>query len=72
MLSDGTYILERDGIDSSSQEALYRYFSTRRVTLEEPSPVLPEAADNPIAEESAPVKKDETVGWFRRLFSSRS
>lgn len=67
MLSDGTYILERDGMDNSSQEALYRYFSARRVSLKE-------STSGSIR--SAVQKKNESDqnnnrGWFRRLFGSR-
>ena len=35
MLSDGSYIREKGGEGTSSQEALYRYFSARKVHLEE-------------------------------------
>ena len=61
MLSDGTYIREDDGSNSSSQEALYRYFSTRRVSLYEP---IPEKTPEP-------QKPEAPRGWFRRLFGSK-
>ena len=35
MLSDGSYIREKGGEGTSSQEALYRYFSVRKVHLED-------------------------------------
>ncbi len=35
MLSDGTYVREKGGEGTSSQEALFRYFSTYRVNLDE-------------------------------------
>ena len=38
MLPDGTYVREAGGEGTSSQEALYRYFSVRKVSLEEPGP----------------------------------
>ena len=61
MLSDGTYIREDDGSSSSSQEALYRYFSARKVSLHEPeSEKLPE-----------PPKPEAPRGWLRRLFPAR-
>ena len=45
MQADGRYIREEGGAGTSSQEALYQYFSRRRVTLEEePERALPEAA----------------------------
>ena len=61
MLSDGTYIREDDGSSSSSQEALYRYFSARKVSLHEPeSEKLPE-----------PPKPEAPRRWLRRLFPAR-
>ena len=33
MRPDGSYVREKDGAGTDSQERLYRYFSTRRVTL---------------------------------------
>ena len=68
MLSDGTYVLEDDGGSTSSQEALYRYFSARKVALKEPSAAGARSAG---AKKTETVKKDETRGWFRRLFGSR-
>ena len=59
MQPDGTYVREPGGQGTDSQEALYRYFSTRRVSLDgEKNPVPAETA----AEESA---------WsrFRRFFT---
>ena len=38
MRSDGTYFREEGGAGTSSQEALYRYFSTRKVNAEEGTP----------------------------------
>ena len=37
MLADGSYLRDAGGEGTSSQEALYRYFSTRKVALEETS-----------------------------------
>ena len=59
MQPDGSYVREPGGQGTDSQEALYRYFSTRRVSLDgEKNPVPAETA----AEESA---------WsrFRRFFT---
>ena len=64
MLSDGTYIREEGGEGTSSQEALYRYFSTRKVSLEDPASGEP-ASDHP-QEETKPPRRS----WFRRLFGS--
>ena len=75
MLSDGTYIREAGGEGTSSQEALYRYFSERKVSLAEPQE--PPAEE----EEAEPETETETIrlkgepeqtgtgglfGWLRR------
>ena len=36
MLPDGSYVRDEGGAGTSSQEALYRYFSTRKVSMHEP------------------------------------
>lgn len=66
MLPDGTYALEPDGENNSSQEALYRYFSTRKVSLREPQP-----GDTGAHEKTGSEKKSNGRGWLRRLFGSR-
>ena len=68
MLPDGRYALEEGGEGTSSQEALYRYFSTRRVSLQQLSAQSARAA--------APAKKDkaeknENLNWFHRLFGNK-
>ena len=62
MQPDGTYIREEGGEGTSSQEALYRYFSTRKVSLAEPGPEEP----GPSADisETTPEQPD---GFFARL-----
>ena len=62
MQPDGTYIRQEDGEGTSSQEALYRYFSTRKVSLEEPAPEEPEPSAD-IAE----TEPEKPVGFFTRL-----
>ena len=47
MQSDGTYIREEEVEGTSSQEVLYRFFSTRQVSLTEPPAESP--ADTPAA-----------------------
>ena len=63
MLSDGTYVREKDGEGTSSQEALYRYFSAYKVSMEE-SPSGTRAAagvesgsvkSTPVAAANAPI-----------------
>ena len=73
MLPDGTYIREEGGEGTSSQEALYRYFSTRKVSLADPEPEpeaepeSPEVPEPPKAE--VPAEQKGTVRrWFRRMF----
>ena len=68
MLPDGTYVREEGGEGTSSQEGLYRYFSTRKVSLTEPEPETeaPAAQEKP---EAAPeVPKGTVRRWFRRMF----
>ncbi len=61
MQSDGTYVREENGGETSSQEALYRYFSTRRVSLEEPeAEPIPEQDAEPIPEPS-PEQEAEPI-----------
>ena len=55
MLPDGTYVREEDGEGTSSQEGLYRYFSARKVSLEEAVP------EEKTAEETVPEEKTETA-----------
>ena len=57
MLPDGTYLLEDDEEGTSSQEALYRYFSTRSVSLQDDPPAL---SPDPVPEtEGEPEEKPE-------------
>ncbi len=67
MQSDGTYERDEDGGDSSSQEALYRYFSTRRVQPEAAEEEVPAAVT--MAEESAQDNQETPQrAGFRDLF----
>ena len=53
MQPDGTYVREPGGEGTSSQEALYRYFSAYKVNTEPPAPVVQTAP----AAESTPVEQ---------------
>ena len=64
MQTDGTYVRDPDGGETSSQEALYRYFSTRKVSLKEPATV-PEGSAQEADE--AP-RKGGLRGLLSRLF----
>ena len=66
MQPDGTYVREEGGAGTSSQEALYRYFSTRKVSLEEKQEE-PEANASPTAAEEKPAE-GRLVGWLKRIF----
>ncbi len=44
MLPDGSYVREKGGEGTSSQEALYRYFSAWKVGTEAPKPAAPVSA----------------------------
>ena len=63
MLPDGTYVRDKGGEGTSSQEALYRYFSTWKVSMEAPAPIEQTAAQiepapvrsEPVAAEKAPI-----------------
>ena len=72
MLPDGTYVREEGGEGTSSQEALYRYFSTRKVSLTEPEPEppkKPEVPELPQAQAEVPAEPKRTKRrWFRRMF----
>ena len=68
MQPDGTYVREDDGEGTSSQEALYRYFSGLRVSLAEPAVQEPET---PAAVETSGEKNSGGLfGWLHRLFGS--
>ena len=60
MRADGSYVREKGGAGTSSQEALYRYFSTRKVSLAEPSA---EAAPG-----EKPAARKSVRDWLRGLF----
>ena len=67
MQPDGSYIRAGNEPGTSSQEALYRYFSARKVSLAEPEPE-PELRTAPADE----TEKTETGtgfrAWFKRIF----
>ena len=64
MLPDGRYALEEGGEGTSSQEALYRYFSTRKVVLEEPLPAEP--VPEPVRDKPDSEAGSGLLGWLRR------
>ena len=65
MLPDGSYVRDEGGEGTSSQEALYRYFSARRVSVNEP-----EEAETPESEKEEPAGKPRRGfrGWLRHVF----
>lgn len=66
MLSDGTYVRDPAGEGTSSQEELYRYFSTRKVSLQDEEPAAAPADAEGKPEDTAP--RGGLRGWLRRLF----
>ena len=67
MQPDGAYIREDNGGDTSSQEALYRYFSTRKVSLEEKAAAS--VPDSPTEVPESP-RRSGVLGWLHRLIKS--
>ena len=67
MLPDGSYVREPGGEGTSSQEALYRYFSTLKVSAasEEPEPVR--QAPGTTGTPAAPKIETEPDGFLARL-----
>ena len=59
MLSDGSYVRDPGGEGTSSQEALYRYFSSLKVSVSEPG------TENA---ESGASEKRGFLSWLKRLF----
>ena len=63
MQPDGVYLREEGGEGTSSQEALYRYFSVRKVSLQEPpAEVVPE----PVKSEPETPRWNIFRSWLRR------
>ncbi len=57
MLPDGSYVRDPEGEGTSSQEALYRYFSSLRVSAEEPG------------SETADSNERGFFNWLKKLFA---
>ena len=58
MQPDGVYLREEGGEGTSSQETLYRYFSARKVSLQEPPAEFPPNPAKPEPVKSEPVKTE--------------
>ena len=68
MLPDGSYVRDEGGEGTSSQEALYRYFSTRKVSTQEETPAQEEKPEAPQTT-AAPAEARRTFGdWLKNLF----
>ncbi|MBR1659155.1 MAG: polyphosphate kinase 1 [Oscillospiraceae bacterium] len=61
MQSDGHYVLDPGPEDSSSQEALYRYFHGRTVSSAPPAPLTPSAPFATVSARPAPAVQHATV-----------
>jgi len=77
MLPDGSYVRDEGGEGTSSQEALYRYFSVRKVSAEEPEPEPASAEPEPVpasapeTRTAAPEKPQRGFrGWLKNLIHS--
>ena len=68
MLPDGSYVRDEGGAGTSSQEALYHYFSTFRVSLNEPVPENGKAESRETAVSSGPPESGFR-GWMKRVFN---
>ncbi len=68
MQPDSTYVLEEGSEGTSSQEALYRYFSKRKVSLHPPQPEVVRSAG--AKDKSVPENSGGLFGWLRRLIRS--
>ena len=66
MQPDGTYVREEGGEGTSSQEALYRYFSNRKVSLVDAPAAEPEEETRP-ASEAEKQKPGGFMGWLRQI-----
>ncbi len=66
MQPDGTYVREEGGEGTSSQEALYRYFSARKVSLVDAPAAEPEKETRPAAE-AEKQKSGGFLGWLRQI-----
>ena len=69
MQPDGSYLHPAAGDGSSSQEALYRFFSARKVSLQEPEPEPEPAAEEPARETKKPSFWSRTGAWLKKIFS---
>ena len=68
MQADGTYLRDPEGGETSSQEALYRYFSARKVSLaEEAEPEEPQETEKTPEE---PHPRSRFSDLFHKLFKS--
>jgi len=69
MQPDGTYLRAGGEAGTSSQDALYRYFSERKVSLAEAAPAetveTAEAAEQK-APENSPEHRGGLLGWLKR------
>ena len=65
MLSDGSYVRDSGGEGTSSQEALYRYFSNYKVSLADETPGAPARS-----RDAAPAKQSAQPSFWERLLAA--
>ena len=68
MLPDGSYVRDEGGEGTSSQEALYRYFSARKVSAAE-SEVEKTGTEEPEKEKPAEQPKSGFRSWLKSIFT---
>ncbi len=69
MQPDGSYLRDEDGEGTSSQEALYQYFSVRKVSLEDA--LSEETKDAPQKSQPEEAPRSSVLGWLQRLSDRR-
>ena len=70
MRADGSYFRDPEGGETSSQEALYRYFSERKVSLADPEPGKTEPEPETAQSETSVPRRTGFRGLLHKLFRS--
>ena len=68
MLPDGSYVRDEGGEGTSSQEALYRYFSARRVSANEPEAEIEKQETEAPENTERAAQPGGIRGWLRSIF----
>ncbi len=68
MLPDGSYVRDPDGKGTSSQEALYRYFSTLKVSADDKGSADDKKSADTEAADAAASNKKGLFNWLKKPF----